>query len=213
MYLTKLKVCVFSFEWIPLPCSVCASTLNSRTDKWRYLKSLLKMTWLIFHLISPQQNYDTGALSLFCFVVAQSVLWSHFAFIVALLTLVSALVFFFVSGSASTSCFHPRPWVRAGEVIVDSECIELYGNRAEKRARSVVMILMRHGGSRLTSPNGGLQTFIIPNTRWLKGWGWEWYSDLPSIGSNITLQVSQRIKLERGEERRGKRSKDKKKTQ
>lgn len=55
----------------------------------------------------------------------------------------------------------PHPVHQSGEVIAASECIELFGNRTEERAHGAVMILMRRGGSRLTSPAGGLQTFII----------------------------------------------------
>lgn len=73
----KCELLFFSSKWIPLPCSVCAFTSNNRTDKWRCLKSLLKLTWAIFYLILPQQtHYDTRALSLLAFIVAEPVLWS-----------------------------------------------------------------------------------------------------------------------------------------
>lgn len=61
------------------------------------LKSFLKMTWPIFHLVSPQQTcYDTAALSLCCFCSGSQFCDPdrHFAFIVAPSNLVSATFFF-----------------------------------------------------------------------------------------------------------------------
>lgn len=52
------------------------------------------------------------------------------------------------------------------------------------------MILMRRGGSRLTSPAGGLQTFIIST---LVGGG-EGGREGERVGEREILQVSQRIK-------------------
>lgn len=43
MYLTEIKACKrFPLGGFFSPCSVCAFTPNNRTDKWRYLKSLLE---------------------------------------------------------------------------------------------------------------------------------------------------------------------------
>lgn len=54
------RVRIFPSEWILLPCSVWAFTPNNGTDKWRSLKSLLKMTWPILHLILAQQTTMLG---------------------------------------------------------------------------------------------------------------------------------------------------------
>ena len=61
MYLTELKALACS----PLSGFFCLvlfvlSLPTMGADKWWYLKSLLKMTWPIFHLISPQQTVTPG---------------------------------------------------------------------------------------------------------------------------------------------------------
>lgn len=110
------------------------------------------MTWLIFPPQSTTTSYDTLSLfeshSRFCDPS------SHFSFYFSLLALFPLCV-------SSLPPPTPHPVHQSGEVIAASECIELFGNRTEERAHGAVMILMRRGGSRLTSPAGGLQTFII----------------------------------------------------
>lgn len=167
MYLTELKACThFPLSgFFHLVLSVLSHPTMGLTNGDT---SKASSKWHDFPPHFTTTNYDTGALSPSAFVVAvgsvipEDILlyWSPF-------NLVSARRF--VSVPASTSCSHPRPWVSAGEVIVASEWIELYGNCAEKRAHGGVVILMRRGGSGPTSPTGGLQTFIIPNTRWVEG--------------------------------------------
>lgn len=202
------SVRALSSEWILLPCSIRAFTPNNRTDKWRYLKSHLKNDMSDFLPHFTTTNYDTGALSLFAFWVAESVLWSQQTFCFLLEPFQPLFPLCILSPSLRPPrTFHPCPLSQdRRKEIVASECIELYDN--EKRARGAVMTLMRHAGSRLTSSTSGLQTFIIPNTRWLKG-VCVWESELPSIGSDVTLQVSQRIKLNEG----GRRGDEEKRTQ
>lgn len=62
---------------------------------------------------------------------------------------------------------------RRSDTVAASKCVELFSICAEKRAHGAVMILRRHGGSRLTSPASWLQIFIVSNAHWLKGQGCE----------------------------------------
>ena len=160
---------VFSSEWLLLPRSVCAFAPDNGVWQMVIPQKPPQNDMTDFPPHFTATNCDAGALSPLALWVARSVLWSQQTF--------------FCSNPVSALCFAPpslrpvlipRPRARAegGEVIVASECIELYGNPAEekgtrcsydsnetwrKQAWPLQPVGCRHSSSQ--------------NTRWLQGWG------------------------------------------
>ena len=139
MYLTELNALACS----PLSGFFCLvlfvlSLPTMGADKWWYLKSLLKMTWPIFHLISPQQTVTPGHChrSLFEWRARSCDPSRPFFFFFLLWPCFGSV---FRPPPSLRPALIPRPRARAegGEVIVANECIELHGNPAEEKGHTV----------------------------------------------------------------------------